>query len=104
MTVVLTVRCERKRHLILTVEEEHGHYVLSAPRLAVGPEREQWTPGYRPLVPGRIQRYGCACGRSELLDDRMMLEDIRRGETEWFVAGSNVSRRRRSGMGEQASE
>lgn len=104
MSIVLQARCQRKRHLIFEVEEVEGEYFISAQRVAIGPEREHWTPGRRRLDQDRMQRYGCACGRSELLSDRMMLEDIRRGETEWVVAGSNISRRRRSGMGERASE
>jgi hypothetical protein len=103
MSVVLTGRCERKRHIVFTVEEVAGEYVVCAPRVAVGRERETWTPGSRPIDPARTQRYGCACGRSELLSDKLMLDDIRRGETEWVIAGSNVSARRRSGMGKHAS-
>ena len=104
MTVLLVGRCTRKQHLIFKVEEIDGEYVISAPMLAVGRERRSWTPGSRRLDPARIQRYGCSCGRSELLRDRLMLDDIRRGETEWYIEGTNISHRRQSGMGEQASE
>src|SRR4051812_2084857 len=104
MTALLIGRCKRKQHLIFKVEEIGGEYVISAPMVAVGRERRSWTPGSRPLDPARMQRYGCSCGRSELLSDRLMLDDIRRGETEWHIEGTNISRRRQSGMGEQASE
>jgi hypothetical protein len=104
VTVVLTGRCERKRHLVLTVELVNGEYILSAARMAVGRERESWAAGSRPLAASRTQRYGCACGRTALLSDKQMIDDIRRGETEWVIAGTNISSRRRSGMGERASE
>ncbi|MGH8960660.1 MAG: hypothetical protein ACRDWT_05545 [Jatrophihabitantaceae bacterium] len=75
--------------------------VVEAPKRAIGRERTSWTPMRRVLeLGGRMDRYGCECGRSELLGDREMREDIRRGETDWVIAGSNISNRRRSGMDE----
>jgi len=85
---------------MFTVELIDGEYWVFAPRMAVGRERPTWTPGSRRLDPGRMQRYGCNCGRSALLSDREMLNDIGQGETEWVIAGDNISRRRRAGMAE----
>jgi hypothetical protein len=101
--VVLTARCERTRHLVFRVLDTANGLVIEAPRYAAGRERKQWTPLGRKLRPGCIERYGCACGRSELISHDLISADIRRGETEWIIEGTNISLRRRSGMGEQAS-
>jgi hypothetical protein len=104
METLLIARCERKRHVIFTVGRVDGQLHLFAPRIAVGRERETWTAGSRPLNSSRITRYGCACGRTTLISDVLVLEKIRRGETRMVIAGTNISSRRRSGMGKHVSE
>ncbi len=99
MSIVLTGRCERRRHVMSTVNETDGGYVLEGVLMSIGREKEHWTPGSRLLDPARMQRFGCACGRTALLSDRQMLENIRRGETEWVISGSSISAKRRSATG-----
>lgn len=101
---ILTGRCERKGHRIFRVIDTGARLVIEAPRYAAGRERKDWTPAMFPVTADTIRRYGCACGRSELLSHREMLADIERGITTWIIAGSNISRKTRlSVMGESAS-
>jgi hypothetical protein len=68
--VLLVGRCPRKGHEMFRVQSADG-LVIDARRRALGRERTTWTPMRRPLEEGgRIERYGCACGRSALLADR----------------------------------
>ena len=97
---VLTARCDPNRHLLFEVFEEAGRYFLEAKRAAVGPLRMQWTPIRHELVRGAMRRYGCACGRSQLVSDDLILDDIGRGETSWFIRGDRLRLKGRSAMGE----
>jgi hypothetical protein len=78
--VVLTVKCQRRRHEVLTVVDEDGVLFAQANRLATtGWKRSEWTPARWQLVVGNSRRCGCACGHSWLIDG----EDVAR----WRTAG-----------------
>jgi hypothetical protein len=101
--VLLVGRCQRKRHLVFQVVDTADGLVVEAPRFAAGRPRTRWTPLRRKLEDSRIERYGCSCGRSELIPHAELRADVGRGVTEWIIAGTSIARRRRSGMGESAS-
>ena len=92
MTTMLTARCDRRGHLMFQVDLDDGQYFISAPRYALGRSQKTWTPMRRPLVVTgiRMTRYGCACGLTVLTHDKMIRDDLRRGETQWVIRAANL--------------
>lgn len=92
-TVILTGRCERRRHrlyrvlapesgVLYRVVETSDGLVVVADRYCAGRDKSTWTPMRRELTLGRGVRYGCGCGRTALVADEDLWRDIRRGVTE----------------------
>lgn len=92
-TLILTGRCERRRHVIFRVFDTSAGLVIEAPFYCAGRERETWTPMRRPVELGRATRYGCSCRATVLAADQQMVDQIQRGTQEWVVAASNISLR-----------
>ena len=90
-TVLLTGRCERRRHIMFRVLNTGGGLVVEAPLYCAGRERETWTPMRRPLEGGRASRYGCPCRATVLAADQQMADRIQCGIGEWVVAATNIS-------------
>jgi hypothetical protein len=90
-TVLLTGRCERRRHIMFHVRESGGALVVEAPLYCAGRERETWTPMRRPLEAGRASRYGCPCRATVLAADQQMTDRIGHGVREWVVTTTNIS-------------
>ena len=88
-SVVLELRCKRRRHLVAEVVESVGSdtLMIEAPRYCAGLTKASWTPASLPLVMGSGHRYGCACGPpSALVRDDRLAEAIATGTgTYWIV-------------------
>jgi hypothetical protein len=91
--LLLTGRCERRRHVMFRVFDSGDGLVLEAPLYCAGRERETWTPMRRRLEAGRASRYGCPCRATVLASDQQMTDRIHRGIAEWVVAVTNISLR-----------
>jgi hypothetical protein len=88
--VLLTGRCERRRHVMFRVLSADGGLVVDAPLYARGRPRETWTPRRRALADGSASRYGCRCGRTSLVPDAVLLAGIRRGVTTMLEAAYRI--------------
>ena len=93
--VVFTGRCDRRRHVLFTVVETDTSLDVVAPLTCHGLESETWAPSRRQLDPlnGRVTRYGCKCTRTALVGDDQIWKRLRRGESTWTVAATNISER-----------
>jgi hypothetical protein len=90
---VLTVKCQRAWHEVLTVTSADGALYAQAPRLAVGPKRSQWTPASWQVAHGnRARRCGCACGQSWLIADGDVRRWIDAGYTEVIPPAARIGR------------
>lgn len=88
--VLLTGRCERRRHIMYQVVDTAGGLVIDAPLRAVIRDRRGWTPQRRMLAEGSASRYGCGCGRTSLVPDGILLADIGRGVTHRLEAAYTI--------------
>jgi hypothetical protein len=88
-SVLLELRCERRRHLVAEVVESVGSdtFMIEARRYCAGSTKDSWTPASFPLVMGSGHRYGCACGPpSALVRDDDLAKAIASGTgTYWIV-------------------
>jgi hypothetical protein len=95
--VLLTGCCDRRRgrHVLFHVLATRDGPVIDAPRYCAGREAGTWRRERRllDLASNRVSRYGCACRRSALIADRDIWDRIQRGDSEWFVATTNISLR-----------
>jgi hypothetical protein len=85
-TVLLDLRCFRRRHLILrVVDAGAGGLLIEAPRYSAGLTKSTWVAASFSLRRGSGRRYGCACGPSVLLADAQLAEAIASGVRTWIV-------------------
>lgn len=84
-TVLLTIRCVRRRCLIAKIVDDDGERAIEAPRYAAGRTYHSWTPARFPFVAGDGHRYGCRCRSSRLLRNERFTHAIRDGVTELTV-------------------
>lgn len=92
-TVVLTGRCNRRRHVLYRVLDADSGVLyrvtdavdglmVESSRYCTTPDRDGWTPLRRELMIGKGTRYGCSCGRTALVTDADMWRDICNGARE----------------------
>lgn len=93
--VVFTGRCKRRRHVLFTLIETDDAFIIAAPLRAAGRESNTWLPTRRQFDPlnGHATRYGCRCTATTLIDDAAIWERLRRGESTWVIAATNISER-----------
>jgi hypothetical protein len=92
--VLLTGYCQRRKHVMFRVLATSGGLIIDAELYCAGRESETWRRRRCAVGTGRhTSRYGCKCRRSALIGDDQIRDRIARGDTQWFVAAYNISRR-----------
>lgn len=85
MTVLFTLRCDRRRHVVVEVVEEDGVRWVKVPLFAAGRNRSTWRPE-RFVLDGGGRRYGCKCGnRGWVIYDQALIAAIADGHREQFL-------------------